>query len=339
MKPMAIRRQIDLTPYNTFAVAATANYFAAIASRDDLRAVLEAAGDRPRLILGGGSNILFTRDFDGLVIRNEIRGIRVVREDRDHAWVRAGAGEDWDAFVRWTLYHRLYGLENLASIPGAVGASPVQNIGAYGVEIGDCLEGVDTIDLASGAPRRFQASECALGYRTSIFKQTPRDRYFITAVTFRLSKTARLETTYGDVARAIEPIAPADLDAHKLSDIIRHIRRRKLPDPAELGNAGSFFKNPQVGPDRLAAIVAAHGEVPHFAAPSGRQKIAAGWLIEQCGWKGRRVGACGVYPLQALILVNYGGARGAEIWALARDIAASVKSRFGIELEPEPRII
>ncbi len=339
MTAMPIQRHIDLTPYNTFAVAAVANYFAPVAGRDDLRAVLDGAGDRSRLILGGGSNILFTRDFDGLVIKNEIRGIRVVREDHDHAWVRVGAGEDWDGFVRWTLRHRLYGLENLASIPGAVGASPIQNIGAYGVEVGDCLEAVETIDLTSGAPRCYQASECALGYRTSIFKQPPRDRYFITAVTFRLSKTARLVTRYADVARAIEGLDPADLDAEMLSDVIRHIRQSKLPDPDELGNAGSFFKNPLVAPDQFAALVAGHGDMPHFSEPDGPVKLAAGWLIEQCGWKGRRVGACGVYPRQALILVNYGGARGEEILALARDIAASVKSRFGIDLETEPRII
>ncbi len=336
---MPVKRHIDLAPYNTFSVAAVANYFAPIASRDDLHAALDAAGDRPHLILGGGSNILFTRDFDGLVIKNEIRGIRVVKEDHDHAWVRAGAGEDWDGFVRWTLRHRLYGLENLALIPGAVGASPVQNIGAYGVEVGDLLETVDTIDLVTGAPRCFQATECALGYRTSVFKQPPRDRNFITAVTFRLSKTARLVTAYDDVARAVEQLAPGDLDAQKMSDIIRQIRRRKLPDPADLGNAGSFFKNPLVAPDRFAALVAEHGDVPHFSQPGGSVKIAAGWLIEQCGWKGRRVGACGVYPRQALILVNYGDAQGAEILELARNIAASVKSRFGIDLEPEPRII
>ncbi len=339
MTVMPIQRHIDLTSYNTFAVAAAANYFAPVASRDDLLAVLDAAGDRPHLILGGGSNILFTRDFDGLVIKNEIRGIRVVREDHDHAWVRAGAGEDWDGFVRWTLRHRLYGLENLALIPGAVGASPVQNIGAYGVEVGDFMETVDTIDMATGAPRRFQAAECALGYRTSIFKQPPRDRSFITAVTFRLSKTARLVTAYADVARAVEHLDPAELDAAKISEIIRRIRRGKLPDPGDLGNAGSFFKNPRIAVDRFSALVAEHGPMPHFPQPGGSVKIAAGWLIEQCGWKGRRLGACGVYPRQALILVNYGGARGEEILALARDIAASVRSRFGIDLEPEPRIV
>ncbi len=338
---MPIARDVSLQPFNTFAVAASANYFAAITSSEDLRTVLDdaAVAGQPHLILGGGSNILFTRDFDGLVLKNEIRGIQVVKENDAHAWVRAGAGEDWDAFVRWTLKHRFYGLENLALIPGAVGASPVQNIGAYGVEVGELLEQVDTVEMASGEPRRFHVSECELGYRTSIFKQPPRDRYFITSVTFRLRKRARLVTTYADVARAIAQEAADALTAEKLSDIIRRIRRGKLPDPAELGNAGSFFKNPVISVDRFELLAAEHPGMPHFLQPDGRIKIAAGWLIEQCGWKGARTGACGVYPQQALVLVNYSGAAGSEILALSRSIAHSVKVRFGIDLEPEPRIL
>ncbi len=338
---MPIVRNISLQPFNTFAVAAAANYFAAIASSEDLRTVLDdaAVAGQPRLILGGGSNILFTCDFDGLVLKNEIRGIQVVAEDEAHAWVRAGAGEDWDAFVRWTLQHQFFGLENLALIPGAVGASPVQNIGAYGVEVGDLLEQVDTIELASGARRCFHVSECALGYRTSIFKQPPRDRYFITSVTFRLRKRARLVTTYADVSRAITQEAAEPLTAEKLSDIIRRIRRAKLPDPAALGNAGSFFKNPVISTNRLETLTAEHPAMPHFPQADGRVKIAAGWLIEQCGWKSMRSGACGVYPHQALVLVNYGGATGSEILELARSITRSVKARFDVDLAPEPRIL
>ncbi len=338
---MPIARNVSLQPFNTFAVAASANYFAAITSSEDLRTVLEdaAVAGQPRLILGGGSNILFTRDFDGLVLKNEIRGIQVVKEDDELAWVRAGAGEGWDAFVRWTLKHQFYGLENLALIPGAVGASPVQNIGAYGVEVGDLLEQVDTVEMASGIPRRFHVSECELGYRTSIFKQPPRDRYFITSVTFRLRKRSRLVTTYADVARAIAPEAADALTAEKLSDIIRRIRRGKLPDPADLGNVGSFFKNPVISANRFEPLAAENPTMPHFPQSDGRIKIAAGWLIEQCGWKGTRTGACGVYPQQALVLVNYGGAAGREILALSRSIARSVKARFGVDLEPEPRIL
>ena len=338
---MPLARHMNLQPFNTFAVAVTADYFATITHSDELRTVLDDAtiAGQPRLILGGGSNILFTRDFEGLVLKNDIRGIQILKENRQYAWVRAGAGEDWDTFVRWSLDHHFYGLENLALIPGTVGASPVQNIGAYGVEIGDFLEQVEAIELATAEPCRFHASECALGYRTSMFKQPPRDRYFITAVTFRLHKRARLVTTYADVARAIAAEAVADLTPGALSDIVRCIRRRKLPDPAELGNAGSFFKNPVVGADQFEALAAEHAAIPHFPQADGNVKIAAGWLIEQCGWKGKRAGACGVYPRQALILVNYGGARGKDILELARSIARSVQSRFGIDLEPEPRIL
>ncbi len=338
---MPIARAINLQPFNTFAVAATARYLATITHPDDLQVVLDdpVYAGLPRLILGGGSNILFTRDFDGLVLKNEIRGIQIMKEDRQHAWVRAGAGEDWDTFVRWTLAHHFFGLENLALIPGAVGASPVQNIGAYGVEVGALLEAVEAIDMASGALCCFHVSECALGYRTSIFKQPPRDRYFITAVTFRLHKHARLVTTYQDVARAVAENAGLELTPRTLSDIIRRIRRRKLPDPAELGNAGSFFKNPVVSIDQFEALAAEHAAMPHFRQADGQVKIAAAWLIEQCGWKGKRIGACGVFPRQALVLVNYGGARGQEIMDLGQAITRSVESRFGLVLEPEPRIL
>lgn len=338
---MPLAHNIDLKPFNTFGVAAAARYFASVTRPDDVRSLLDDSvrAALPRLILGGGSNILFTRAFDGLVIKNDIRGIQVLKEDDQYAWVRAGAGEDWDTFVRWSLAHRFYGLENLTLIPGSVGAGPVQNIGAYGVEIGDLLDRVEAIELASGAPRRFHVSECGLGYRTSIFKQPPRDRWLITAVTFRLFKTAHLVTTYADVARAVEEAPLVDPTPAALSAIIRDLRRRKLPDPAELGNAGSFFKNPVVAADRFAALAAQHPAMPHYRQADGRVKIAAGWLIEKCGWKGRRVGACGVYPHQALVLVNYGGAQGQEILELAQTIGRQVKSVFGLDLEPEPRII
>jgi UDP-N-acetylmuramate dehydrogenase len=338
---MKIAENVALRTYNTFGVTASARYWVSITRPEDLRPLLEdpLVAQKPHLILGGGSNILLTRDFEGLVLKNDIRGVEVVKEDRECAWVRAGAGEDWDTFVRWTLARRLYGLENLALIPGTVGASPVQNIGAYGVEVASRLHRVEAVELATGRLRRFHVSECALGYRTSIFKQPPRDRFFITAVTFRLPKTARPVTTYADVARALDREAVDPVTPEAVSDVIRAIRRRKLPDPCELGNAGSFFKNPVLTADRFAALHAQHPAMPHFPQADGRVKLAAGWLIEQCGWKGQRVGACGVYPHQALVLVNYGGARGQEILALARAIGRSVKSAFGLDLEPEPRVL
>ena len=338
---MSLTENIALEPFNTFGVAATARYWASIRRPEDLHVLLNdpLLADQPRLILGGGSNILFARDFDGLVLKNEIRGVAVLKEDGQYAWVRAGAGEDWDAFVRWSLAHRFYGLENLSLIPGSVGASPVQNIGAYGVEAGDLLVGVEAIELATGALRRFHVSECGLGYRTSIFKQPPRDRFFITAVTFRLHKMPHPVTAYADVARAIEKSGPADPTPEALRDVVCRLRRRKLPDPAELGNAGSFFKNPLIAANRFAGLAIRYPKMPHYPQADGRVKIAAGWLIEKCGWKGRRIGACGVYPHQALVLVNYGGARGPEILALAQTISGDVKAVFGLELEPEPRII
>ncbi len=338
---MPIVHNMALKPFNTFGVAASARYFTSIARSDDLLGVLDDStlAETPKVILGGGSNLLFTRDFDGLVLKNDIRGIRVLEEDRQSAWVRAGAGEDWDAFVRWTLAHRFYGLENLSLIPGSVGASPVQNIGAYGVEVGPLIDHVTAIELATGTRRRFQGSECAWGYRTSIFKKLPRDRFFITAVTFRLAKTARPVTTYADVAKAIANGGGGPVTPEALSDIVRSIRRRKLPDPAELGNAGSFFQNPVVTAPQLRELLAAYPAMPHYPLTGGRAKVAAGWLIEQCGWKGKRSGACGVYPHQALVLVNYGGAGGKEIWHLAQSIRASVQATFGLDLEPEPRIL
>jgi UDP-N-acetylmuramate dehydrogenase len=338
---MAIAEHVALKPFNTFGVAAAARFWVAVDTPDALLAVLDdaALAAKPRLILGGGSNILFTRDFDGLVIKNDIRGLTVVRETPRHAWVRAGAGEDWDAFVRWSLRRGYYGLENLALIPGAVGASPVQNIGAYGVEVASLLETVEAIEMATGRRRRFDVSECGLGYRTSIFKQAPRDRFFISAVTFRLAKKARPVTTYADVRQALERAAVDPVTPEAVSTVVRDIRRRKLPDPQKIGNAGSFFKNPVLDAARFAALAADHPAVPHFPLSDGRVKVAGGWLIEQCGWKGKRIGACGVYPHQALVLVNYGGARGQEILQLANAITESVQAAFGLALEPEPRIV
>ncbi len=338
---MPLVANMALKPFNTFGVAAAARYFVSIARSEELLAVLDdpTLSATPKLILGGGSNLLFTRDFDGLVLKNDIRGIQVLKEDGQFAWVRAGAGEDWDAFVRWTLAHRFYGLENLALIPGSVGASPVQNIGAYGVEVGPLIDHVEAIELATGTRRRYHGAECAWGYRTSIFKAPPRDRFFITAVTFRLAKTARPMTTYADVAQAVAQGGGGPVTPEALSDIIRSIRRRKLPDPAELGNAGSFFKNPVVSAPQLADLLDAHPAMPYYPMAGGQAKIAAGWLIEQCGWKGKRAGACGVYPRQALVLVKYGGASGKDILYLARAIRASVQASFGLDLEPEPRIL
>jgi UDP-N-acetylmuramate dehydrogenase len=290
-------------------------------------------------VLGAGSNILFTRDFEGLVLKNELKGISLLSERQDQVRIRAAGGEDWHGFVQWCLQQGFYGLENLSLIPGTVGAAPVQNIGAYGVEVGDCIEAVEALDLASGARNRFEAAACAFGYRSSIFKTQCRNRFFITAVTFRLSRTPRLVTSYADVRRALAERRPSGLTPQALSEIICAIRRRKLPDPGELANAGSFFKNPVVSRRRLAALQARFPELPAYRASNDRVKLAAGWMIERCGWKGRRLGACGVFAGQALVLVNHGGASGEDILRLAEAVQTSVEERFGIRLEPEPLIL
>lgn len=336
---MIPQENVSLRPYNTLAVDARARYFLPVAAPEGLASAVAAIlPDRGLLVLGGGSNVLFTRDFDGLVLKNEILGRAVLHEDREEVQVRAGGGEDWHDFVCWCLQQGFYGLENLSLIPGTVGAAPVQNIGAYGVEVGDRIATVEAIDLGSGETECFAAEDCGFAYRHSIFKGPCRDRFFITAVSFRLSKTPHLVTTYADVREALahrsgEPTPQA------LSDTICTIRRRKLPDPQELPNAGSFFKNPVVSPRHYRELADRFPGLPAFPGDDHNVKIAAGWMIEHCGWKGRRVGACGVFAHQALVLVNYGGATGREILDLAEAVQDDVEAAFGIRLQPEPLIL
>jgi UDP-N-acetylmuramate dehydrogenase len=253
--------------------------------------------------------------------------------------VRAGAGENWDRFVRTCLANGWFGLENLVGIPGRVGAGPIQNIGAYGVEMEDFFDHLVAVDLESGEERRFDRRDCGFGYRNSRFKTEPRDRFLITAVTFTLLKTPRPFTGYRDLDRELADIPEAGRSPAAVAEAVARIRARKLPDPKILGNAGSFFKNPVVGSKTVEELLERFPEMPRYALPGGRVKVAAGWLIDRCGWKGRRHGRCGVHDRQALVLVNHGGATGVEIVALAQEIQESVYSRFGIRLEPEPRIV
>ncbi|MGD9332527.1 MAG: UDP-N-acetylmuramate dehydrogenase [Desulfobacterales bacterium] len=337
---MSIQENISLKPFNTFAVEARARWFLSVTAPDGLaEALAKAPPGRPLLVLGAGSNILFTRDFQGLVLKNDIRGREVVDQDRDRVLVRAGGGEDWHGFVQWCLRHRLYGLENLALIPGTVGAAPVQNIGAYGVEVGERIEAVEAIDLQSGAACRFDARACDFAYRHSMFKDGGPNRFLITAVTFRLHQQPRPVISYADVRRALADRKRPNITPSELSDLICTIRRRKLPDPEELPNAGSFFKNPVIAPTRYRALQDRFPGLPAYPIDDQRVKIAAGWMIERCGWKGRRRGACGVFARQALVLVNYGGATGRDVLALAQAVQASVEERFAIRLEPEPLIL
>jgi UDP-N-acetylmuramate dehydrogenase len=312
-----------------------------ICSDADVRRVVDHPqfGRAPKFILGGGSNIILTRDMPQLVLKVEVQGRRLV-EERPDAWiVEAGAGENWHDFVAWTLEQGWPGLENLALIPGTVGAAPVQNIGAYGVELQDRFESLDAVDLVTGRSVVLGPSICAFGYRDSVFKHELANRSLITRVRFRLPRPWRPVTGYLDLERRMHETGIASPSAHQLFDWICAIRRAKLPDPAVIGNAGSFFKNPVVTPEQCRDIIGRDPEIVHYLLPDGSVKLAAGWMIDACGWKGKTVGQAGVYEKQALVLVNRGGAIGSEVMTLARAIQESVYGRFGIRLEPEPVVV
>ncbi|MBK7338277.1 MAG: UDP-N-acetylmuramate dehydrogenase [Saprospirales bacterium] len=327
-----------LTPYNTFALPARAAFFLEVNSEEELRQALRECTP-PLLLLGGGSNMLLTRDWPGTVIRMAIKGRELMEETSDSALVAAGAGENWHELVTWTLEQNLGGLENLSLIPGSVGAAPIQNIGAYGVELTQVFDHLEAMELSSGAIHTFDRAACRFGYRDSVFKQELKGKYAITRVFLRLQKKPALNTGYGAIRDILAEWGIAAPTIHDVSRAVIHIRRSKLPDPALLGNAGSFFKNPEVEAAQLQALLQAHPNLVHYPLPGGRAKIPAGWLIEQCGWKGKRVGNTGCHAQQALVLVNYGGATGAEIWEHARRVADSVKEQFGVELGVEVNVV
>ena len=354
---MKVEHQLSLQPYNTFGISARAQCLVRIRSDEDIRAVLSTPGlaDLDRFVLGGGSNIVLTGDVKALVLKVEVPGLRLVDED-DRSWVvEAGAGESWHGLVRWTLEQGWPGLENMALIPGSVGAAPVQNIGAYGVELQDRFDSLEAVDLRDGRLLRLDSAACAFGYRDSVFKHGPdqarggsRDiglagRALITRVRLRLPKRWRPELGYQDLQRRSEAEGGSTPTPRQIFDWVCEIRRAKLPDPAQLGNAGSFFKNPTVTPEQCADIIGRDPKVVHYPMPDGSIKLAAGWLIDACGWKGKSVGRAGVYEKQALVLVNRGGAQdpctGGEVVTLAKAIQTSVYERFGILLEPEPMVI
>ncbi|MDR1462106.1 MAG: UDP-N-acetylmuramate dehydrogenase [Azoarcus sp.] len=331
------QHDVDLTALNTFGLPARAKRLLRLKSADDARAFAAARhdGGEPCLVLGGGSNLVLRGEPLACVLKVEIAGRHKLGEDGEAIIVEAAAGESWHDFVRWTLAEGWPGLENLSLIPGSVGAAPIQNIGAYGLEMAERFDSLDAIDLASGETRRFDAAACRFGYRESAFKQQP-GRWLVVAVRFRLPRRWQPLSAYGDIARELaarDIAAPTPL---QVSDAVIAIRRRKLPDPAELGSAGSFFKNPVVDARQCAALLAVHPGLPHYPQPDGREKLAAGWLIEQCGWKGRRIGPAGCHTGQALVLVNHGGASGADVLRLAAHIQDDVASRFGVALEIEP---
>ncbi len=336
---MPVLQQVSLRPYNTFGVDATARYFV---TADSVAALLDALASPaldglPRLLLGGGSNFLFIDDWPGVVVRLDATGIDLVDETADHVLIRAGAGESWHRFVRATIAMGYGGLENLSLIPGTVGAAPVQNIGAYGLELAQRFASLERVDLDSGQTTTMDREACHFGYRDSWFKRQPAGRHLIGAVTVALPKKPQWLLGYGELAERVAARGRGEISARLISDVVSEIRRHKLPDPARLGNAGSFFKNPVVsaaGADRLRGD---YPDVPLYPVDGG-YKLPAAWLIERCGWKGRRIGDAGVAPGHALVLVNHGSASGADIWALARRIIDDVGERFGLLLEPEPRI-
>jgi len=346
---MIVEPNAPLQPHNSFGIVAKARELVRVRGEQDLRDVLAdpARGPAPKFVLGGGSNIVLTGDVRPLVLKMEIPGIRVVDDGPRAAIVEAGAGVPWHAFVTWTLDHGLPGLENLALIPGSVGASPVQNVGAYGVEVQDRFESLDAMDLVTGRVFTLDAAQCAFGYRDSVFKHAPAKegdfglagRAAILRVRFRLPRPWKPELGYLDLQRKMAESGVAQPTARDIYDWVCAIRSAKLPDPKVIGNAGSFFKNPTVTPDQCADIIAREPNIVHYPMPDGSVKLAAGWLIDACGWKGKAVGQAGVYEKQALVLVNRGGATGGEVVTLAKAIQTSVYERFGIRLEPEPVVV
>jgi UDP-N-acetylmuramate dehydrogenase len=338
---LAIAHDFPLQSLNTFGIAARARRYLRVTGAAELAAVCAdpQLTTLPRLVLGGGSNLLFTRDFDGLVLHMAQAGRELVGQDGGRTLVRAQAGENWHGFVQWTLGQGLGGLENLSLIPGTVGAAPIQNIGAYGAEIKDVFHSLTVFDMASGAVRAMGAPECRFGYRDSVFKHPDGAQLVVLDVTFALPAAWQPNLRYAELAQALLEAGITEPTPRQVGDAVIAIRRRKLPDPAVVGNAGSFFKNPVVSGEQCARLLASFPNLVHHRQPDGTEKLAAGWLIDQCGWKGRSIGAAGVYPKQALVLVNNGGASGQDVVTLAQAIRADVAERYGVMLEPEPVFI
>lgn len=338
---MKIVNNVELKPYNTFGLEVRTDLFCEVGSEQDVVDLMkdEAAAALPKLVLGGGSNMLFLKDVQALTIRMAIPGILELGGDAEHVLIRSGAGVVWQDLVEYAVTRHYGGIENLSLIPGTVGAAPIQNIGAYGVELKDVFESLEAIVIATGERKIFERLDCRFGYRDSIFKREAKNQYIICSVTLRLKKQPVLNLGYGDIrkvltARGIE--APTVRD---VSDAVMSIRREKLPDPAVIGNAGSFFKNPEISISEFNLLKEKFSDLPGYPVGQDLMKIPAGWLIEQAGWKGYRDGAVGVHDRQALVLVNYGGGKGVQIKSLAEKIQASVRTRFNVELHPEVNFV
>lgn len=341
---MQVHQNFSLKKYNTFRIDVYAKYFAEFSSVNGLQTLLENTKNiSSRMILGGGSNVLFTKNFDGVILKNNIPGIKILKEDDDFVYVKAGAGISWNTLVIYCVNKDLGGIENLSLIPGNVGASPMQNIGAYGVEIKDVFYELEAFHLQEKIIQKFSAKDCEFGYRESIFKKKFKDQFAILNVTLRLNKKPVFNISYGAVEAELEKMKVANLSIKAISDAVIQIRNSKLPDPEIIGNAGSFFKNPVVNSHELNKLHElkqfSGSSVPFYKIDEDNFKIPAGWLIEQCGWKGYRNGDVGCYAKQALVLVNYNSASGNEIVELSEKIKSSVREKFGIILEAEVNII
>lgn len=338
---MSILEYFSLKPYNTFGVDVSAHFFCRIKTKEEMEDLIKNHFQdyKKILLLGEGSNILLCDDYDGLVIKNEIVGIEMVREDDEHVWMNALSGTNWNDFVLYCVEKNYGGIENLSLIPGTVGAAPMQNIGAYGVELKDTFVSLEAIDLKTGETLVFHTEDCAFGYRESIFKTSEKGNYFIYSITLKLSKQPVVNISYGDIRKTLEKKNILHPTISDVSDAVIQIRKSKLPDPKEIGNAGSFFKNPEVEKEIAGKIQVQFPEMPSYKLSSGKIKIPAAWLIEQCGWKGKKAGNTGNHAKQALVIVNYGNATGNEIWQHAMTVQKSVQEKFEIILEPEVNVI
>lgn len=347
----SIEKNISVKTYNSFAINTHTTYFASFNSIENLNELLNSyqqiknSHQNSILILGGGTNLLFTSDFYGLILKNEIKGIKIIKEDEHHIYVQAGAGENWHQFVLYCIQHNLAGVENLSLIPGNVGASPMQNIGAYGVDVKDVFHSLEAYHIKDKKIVTFTLNDCEFGYRESVFKRKYKDEFVILNVTYRLNRTHEYKISYGAIGQELEKMGVKDLSIQAVSQAVINIRSSKLPDPAVIGNAGSFFKNPEIVSHEFHELTRMFPGIVGYELPNGKVKLAAGWLIEQCGpsegvsWKGFRKGDAGCYEKQALVLVNYGNATGSEIFDLSEEILQSVKARFGVMLEREVNIV
>ncbi|MBL0743803.1 UDP-N-acetylmuramate dehydrogenase [Chryseolinea lacunae] len=339
---MKVQENVELLPYNTFGIKAKAKHFTTVGSIAEAQALLTSDLFRKEkhFFLGGGSNVLLTKDYDGLVVKVEMKGKDIVREDDDTVTLKVGAGENWHALVMHCVAQGWGGVENLSLIPGTSGAAPMQNIGAYGVEIKKNIFGVETLEIGSGNVVNFSNEACQFGYRESIFKHDAKDKFLISSITLTLTKrNHKYNISYGAIEETLKQNGVGTLSVKDISDAVIHIRQTKLPDPSRIGNAGSFFKNPSIHADLHDFLQKRYPSIPSYPAPDDLIKIPAAWLIEQCGWKGKRFDNIGVHEHQPLVLVNYGGGEGEKIWELAMNIQASVKEKFDIVLHPEVNVL